>query len=140
MAVEVIERLLNQILPPIDSVHDLQRLARTRLFADRGHKAHELFGLLGESETQEGIDSECRIPDPGVAVVPVTSAANDFRQAARGRCNDRASGFVRQQFESEGGTVNYFAPPAGVPGMGEPSLPKCNGSAEQLLGLVERHR
>ena len=42
--------------------HDLQRPARTRLFADRGYKAHELFGLLGETETQEGIDRERRAP------------------------------------------------------------------------------
>jgi hypothetical protein len=57
-----------------------------------------------------------------------------------GRCNDRASGFVRQQFEGEGGTVHYFTPAAGVPGLGDPSLPKLNGSAEKLLGFVDRHR
>src|SRR5258708_26654424 len=80
------------------------------------------------------------MPDAGVGVIRVTTADNAYRQTARGSRNDRGSRFVRQQFESEGGTVNYFAPAAGVPGLGDPSLPKFNGSAEKFLGFVDRDR
>ena len=43
----VIERLLDQMLPPVDSIHDLQRPSRTWLFAERSQKVHELFGFFG---------------------------------------------------------------------------------------------
>src|SRR6266403_3653 len=78
--------------------------------------------------------------NPGSRCSGNPSYARRQRLPARGSRNDRASGFVRQQFESDGGTVNYFAPAAGVPGLGDPSLPKLNGSAEKLLGFVDRDR
>src|SRR6516162_6384168 len=126
------------MLPPVDSIHDLQRPAGTWLFAERSQKAHELFGFFGYAEAQEGVHRECRISDPGVAVIPVALAANALRQAARGSRDNRAGRLVGQQLQREGGTVHHFSPAAGISGLADPSLPKFNGSAEQILGFLSR--
>src|SRR6516162_560897 len=102
------------MLPPVDSIHDLQRPAGTWLFAERSQKAHELLGFFGQTEAQEGVHRECRIPDPGVAVIPVALAANSLRQAARGRGDNRAGRLVGQQLQGEGGTVHHFSPAASI--------------------------
>src|SRR5262249_38680630 len=88
----------------------------------------------------EGVDRECRIPDPGVAVIPVALAANALRQAACGRRDNRAGRLVGQQLQREGGTVHHFSPAASISGLADPSLPKFDGSAEQILGFLSRRR
>src|SRR5262249_45483905 len=98
----------------------------------------ELFGFFGQAEAQEGVDRKCRIPDPGVAVVPVALAANALRQAACGRRDNRTGRLVGQQLQGEGGTVHHFSPAAGISTLANPSLPKFNGSAEQILGFLSR--
>src|SRR6516225_421632 len=128
------------MLPPVDSIHNLQRPPGTWLFAERSQKAHELFGFFGQTEAQEGVDRECRIPDPGVTVIPVALAAYALRQAARGRRDNRAGRRVGQQLQGKGGTVHHFSPAASILGLADPSLPKFDSLAEQIFGFLRRRR
>src|SRR5262249_60390388 len=45
-----------------------------------------------------------------------------------------------QELHREGGTVDHFSPAAGIAGLADPSLPKLNRSAEQILGFLSRRR
>src|SRR6202140_4380147 len=52
--------------------------------------AHKGSSLVSEADAQKCINREGGVAHPGVAVVPVASAPDDFRQTRGWRCNDRA--------------------------------------------------
>src|SRR5690242_715228 len=88
VALQVREALLGQDLAPVDAVYDLERSVGLQLRAPVLHPAHENPRLVGVPEPVEAIERERRVPDPGVAIVPVPSASDPLRQAERGGGDD----------------------------------------------------
>src|SRR5262249_3602178 len=117
IAVEVRELDLGELVAPVDAVHDLERPARSVLLGHAiGEKVHEARSLARVTETQECVDRESRVADPGVTIIPVPDASDFLRKAGRRRCDDRAARVERQQLEHESGTLNHLAPAALIAG------------------------
>ena len=60
---------LGELAAAIDAVHDLQGAVLVSL--EVGDVLHEFIGFPVELEEVQGAQGECRVADPGVAVVPV---------------------------------------------------------------------
>ena len=83
VAVEVIQGLFSQVLASVYPVHELQRpvgLGPPGVIP----AIYEPFCLFCEPDAQEPVEGECRVPDPGVAVVPVALSADAFGQSHGG--------------------------------------------------------
>src|SRR5438477_242434 len=63
---EVRQRLLGELVPAVDAVHDLERAVGPELIDPRHDPAHERFRLAGVAEPHEGIEGEGRVADPGI--------------------------------------------------------------------------
>ena len=87
-------------------------------------------------DANEGVHREGGVADPGVAVVPVARAADDFGQAAGRGGDDRAGRLEGEQLQGEGGALDALAPAAAVGAAGEPVLPEFYGALEGLLGFA----
>ena len=141
VALPVLEDLLGQVAGAVDPVHDLQRGLPVRapvLYAVT-QPAGEGGRLLPEAQAEQGVHGEGRVPDPGVAVVPVAFAADLLGQPGR-RCGHQAAGRgVGHELEGDGGAVNRLAPAAEVGGLRHPGLPEAHGLVEELLDLGHPH-
>ena len=99
----LIQRLLGKPVVAINGEHDFAAFPGTRvpggvLF----HPAHEGSSLLFEPDAKKCIDGECGIAHPGVAVIPVASASDDFRQARGGSGNNRSVGLKGEKLQRQG--------------------------------------
>ena len=145
IALEVVERLLGQLAPPVDRVHDLER-ARHRIGVGDDPVAEpvgEGLRLVGEPQAKQGVERERRVPDPRVAVVPVAAAPDHLGEACRGRGHDRAGRAVGQELQGERRTVDHLAPAALVLRAREPAPPERDrllvGRARLRLRVLARH-
>src|SRR6266567_3445857 len=94
IAFPVIQCVLGKVLFTRDRENDCSGLLRMgvlgrTIFDPR----HEGSSLSFESEAQKSINGKGGIADPGVAVIPVASASNNFRQTRGRRRNNRSSRF-----------------------------------------------
>ena len=79
---------------------------------------------------------ERRVPDPGVAVVPVPLAADLLRQG-RGRGRDQRAGRgVGHQLQRDRRALHHLPPPARVRGAGQPGPPELDGGRVLALDLL----
>src|SRR5262249_13739328 len=116
----MVEGFLRQGVAAIDAVHELQRAPARPLDRPLLQPSHELLGLVHEAEPHQPIQRERRIPDPGVAVIPVAHATDLLRETAGG-CRDHGPGRREgQELEHHGRAVHEFTP---APGMAEGSQP-----------------
>ncbi|GAA3409320.1 hypothetical protein GCM10018952_09610 [Streptosporangium vulgare] len=69
---EMVENVLVQLSFAVDAVHDLEFLVP---FRHVGDEPEEVVGLPVEAQRVQAPEGEGRVPDPGVAVVPVAVAA-----------------------------------------------------------------
>jgi hypothetical protein len=76
---QVVAGRLGQLAPAVDPVHDLQRAVVTGL--EVRNELHELVGLPVQVQPVQRPKREGRIAHPRVAVVPVTLAAPESREA-----------------------------------------------------------
>ena len=139
VALEVVEGLLVQVGGAVDPVHDLQRPGPLAglLLDPVAQPAHERRGLLGEPESEQRMDREGGVPDPGVAVVPVALAADLLGQAGGGRGDQGAGRGVGHQLEGDGRAVDHLPPAAPVGRAGQPAPPepgRLGEHGQQLLG------
>src|SRR3954451_10322968 len=81
VAVEVVERVLGDVVLAADAVHDLEAGIGLPLVAPVLEPPHECPGLFGEAEAEQGVQAERRVADPRVPVVPVPRPADGLRQA-----------------------------------------------------------
>ncbi|RAO23916.1 hypothetical protein ONO23_06272 [Micromonospora noduli] len=79
---------------------------------------------------------EGRVPDPGVAVVPVPLPADLLGQPRGGRGDQGAGRCVRHQLEGHRRPLDHLAPAALVPGTAHPPPPVVAGLGEQIARLV----
>jgi hypothetical protein len=136
--VEVVERVFGQVAPAVDPVHDLQGSVPAGFVDARLQPLHEPRRLLGEADPQQRVEGERGVPDPGVAVVPISHASQLLGEAAGGRRDDGARGLEREKLEDQRGAVDDLAPAAAVGALREPSPPELDGGLEQLGRLVAR--
>ncbi len=120
---------LGQVPFAADAEHDLQVAAPVERAGRRGgHVLEELVGLVRAGRDPQGLDGEGGVPDPGVAVVPVSGAAHRLRQRGGRRCADRAGGLKGQRLEHPSAVVDQIPPRAHI-GLVElgPRLPRRHG-------------
>ena len=136
VAVEVVERSFDELPLAADAVHDLELV---RPPADVGDEVQEVVGLPVEAERVQPPQRECRVAEPGVAVVPVPLAAGRLGQRGRRRGDDRPGRRVGQALERERRALQVLPP--GVVGeapAGQPVLPVMSRPDQALVGVVER--
>ncbi len=133
---EVVERRLRQVAPPVDPVHDLQPAVVVRL--DVGDELHELVGLPVEVQVVERLQRERRVPDPGVAVVPVPLSARRLREGRGERRHRRAGRHVRQPLDRQSRALDRVAPAVvGDARSVQPGTPEARRRREPLVGFVD---
>src|SRR5215467_8835588 len=98
----------------------------------------ETCRLLCETNAHKSIECKGSVANPGVAIIPISAAADTFRQATGWRRNNRAGGLVGQKFEHQRGAVDGLAPTSGVGAFRNPAPPVANGALEQALSLSVR--
>ena len=133
VAVEVVERLLGQLLLAADPVHDLQVGV---VAADVDDEAHEVARLLVEAERVQRPEAEGRVADPAEAVVPVAFAAGRLRQRGGRGGEDRAGRRVGEALEDQRRALQVDPP--GVVGevaVAQPVAPELFGRVEPLQRL-----
>ena len=133
---QMIQRLLRQGVPAVDAIHDLQGPVRFQLPTPCFDPIHELCGLVGEPDAKQPVEGEGRVPNPGVAVVPIAFPADALREAAGRRGHDGAGRLEGQHFEGQGRTIDHLPPPAGVGALGEPAPPELDGFFKQLEAFL----
>src|SRR5215217_8998301 len=111
----MIQDLLRQILAPVYPVHELERSVGFGSLAARPQPVYEPFCLFCESDAQEPVEGECRIPEPGVAVVPVALSTEVLRQTHGGGCHYSSCRLESEQLQGQGkrGTILPQAPRQG---------------------------
>ena len=131
---------LGQVPFAADAKHDLQVVAPVeRAGRGGGHVVKELIGFVRAGRHPKGLDRKGSVPDPGVAVVPVSGAAHRLWQRRGRRRADRAGGCEGEGLEHPSAVVHQV-PPRTLVGLVElgPRLPRRHGVLESCayLGLA----
>src|SRR6185312_17556573 len=101
-------------------------------------EVEEVVGLVVEAERVEAPEPERGVADPGVAVVPVASAARRLRQRSGARGRERAGGGVGQALERQRAALQIAAPwVVGELAAVEPLAPVLLGLVEPPAGVLE---
>ena len=129
----MIEGLFREIMTAVDAVNDLQCAIDLDFTGARFQPFHVGLRFLRESDSEQPIQREGGVANPGVAIVPIPSAADRLGQAAGRRRNNRSGRFEGHQFERQRRSVHHFAPAAGIGAFGEPSMPVIDCVFEYLL-------
>ena len=140
VALEVVKGLLVEVGGAVDPVHDLQGSGSLAglLAHPVAEPAHERRGLVGEPESEQRMDREGGVPDPGVAVVPVAFAADLLREAGGGCGHEGAGGGVGHQLERDRRAGDHLAPAAAVGRAGQPTPPEPGGVVEHGQQFLAR--
>ncbi len=140
VAAQMLEHDLVKIGVAVYAVEDVQAFVGRRLVAALFQPVHEGCGLVGEPERHQSVCGERGVADPGIAVVPVSDAAEFLRQGC-GRRGDQSPGRpVNEQFENERRTVHHLPPASVVPAAAQPRLPVGEGAVEQAVRLAFHER
>ena len=102
--------------------------------------AHEVGGFLAKPDAKKCIDGERRVAKPGIAIIPIAAAADDFGEAGGGRCDDRAGGLEGKKFQDQRGPIHLFAPAPAIGAGRKPTLPELHGALKQFFGFGVRGR
>ena len=118
VAGEVVELALRERALARDAVHDLEIAWPAR--AGPLEPGLELVGLVLEAEREERDEGQRRVPDPGVAVVPVARSADRLRERGRRRGDESTARRVGERLQRErratdGGAALAFVPAATHP-------------------------
>src|SRR5215472_9253656 len=120
----------------VDGEHNRNRHIRAQMLGCVGfNPAHERRSFFSEADPEECVDSKSCVAYPGVAVIPIPSAPNDFRQAGGRSGNDRSGGLESEKLQSQDGSLYVLSPAALVSARRKPLLPELQGFLENLFGL-----
>ena len=95
--------------------------------------AHEVPGLVLETDVDQSVERQRRVPEPGVTVVPVPLSPDPLGQTHRGGGDERARRIVDHELEDEHGPVYYLPPPSLIGAVREPASPVVQGALQQLF-------
>src|SRR5215208_3771879 len=133
IAGEVVQLFFAKLGPAIYAVDRLEQTARAMTVLLE--PVHKFVRLVPKADANEHEHREGRVPEPGVAVVPVVRSLHSLRQPHGGSRNQRSGGVVDHEFESECRSVDYFAPTATVGALGDPPPPVVQRTLQQLVTL-----
>src|SRR5215471_6696690 len=102
------------------------------------YPVHELAGLFSEPYPQQPVHSKRRVPDPGVAVIPVALTADAFGQTASRGSHNCTGGLIGEELQCQCGALDHFAPAPSVGALREPASPKIDRVLEELHRFVLR--
>lgn len=95
VSVKVMENAFGDIRLTTYGEHDGQTAVRTARLDEALHdELHVRVGLCPKAQTEEDVDSEARVADPRVSIIPVPHTPNVFGDGERGRRNDGTSRFL----------------------------------------------
>ena len=123
---------LRYVLAAIYAVERLQEAVFV-LVATLPEPAHEVPGLVLEADVDEGVERQCRVPEPGVTVIPVSLSPDPLGQTHRGGGDERSRRIVDHELEDERATVDYLPPASLIGAVGKPASPVVQGALQQLL-------
>ena len=104
-----------------------------RIFLDPVHESGSFFF---ETDSKKTVNSECGIPQPRVAIVPVAAVSNHLREACRRSRDDRPRRLVGEKLQCQRRSLNLFSP-APVIGAGrQPPVPELHRLLKQFFGLT----
>jgi hypothetical protein len=129
---EMCELRLGYVLAPVYAVERLQEAVFV-LVASVPEPAHEMSRLILETDVDQGVERQSRVPEPGVTIVPVPLAPDPLWQAHRGGGDERPRRIVDHELEDERGTVDHLTPPSLVGAVREPASPVLQGAVQQLF-------
>jgi hypothetical protein len=131
------ERLLGWERLAVNCENGWERLAGAGMFGGVVlQPIDKAGGFLIKAQTNESVDGEGGVANPGEAVVPVASAADYFGEAGSGGSDDRACGLEGKELEDEGRALDALTPTATIGAVSEPILPKLYGAFEGLFGFT----
>ena len=111
VAGQMVEFLFDQAALTAHAVHHLKRMALIAVGAGHvGDERKEVVGLAIQAQGVEPPQRECRVANPGVAVVPVAFAARRLRQRRGAGRQQRAGGRIGQPLQCERAALQIFAP------------------------------
>jgi hypothetical protein len=126
---------LAEVLASMNCVHDLERSIRVSFFQSAQDKVHERVGFFSEPETDQGVEHERSVSDPGVSVVPVPRSSDSFGQTESRRRYDSSGRLEGEHLQGQGRTVDGFSPSTLVLALADPLLPESQGLLWSVLGL-----
>src|SRR4029077_130910 len=87
ISLQMVEGLFRKVGSSVYAVHQLQGTGAVVVGVLPAvlEPVHEARGLVGKADAQEAVQSEGRIANPRIPVVPVALSPDRLRQAARGR-------------------------------------------------------
>lgn len=118
---------LAEVLASMNCVHDLERSIRVSFFQSAQDKVHECVGFFSEPETDQGVEHEGSVSDPGVSVVPIPGSPDSFGQTESRRRYDSSGRLEGEHLEGQCRTVDGFSPSALVLALANPLLPEPQG-------------
>lgn len=129
---EVGQFFLVEVLASMDRVHDLERSIGVSFFQSAQDKVHECVGFFSKSETDQRVEHERGVSDPGVSVVPVPRSSDSFGQTESRRRYDSSGLLEGEHLQGQRRTVDVFSPSTLVLALANPLLPEPQG----LLWIV----
>src|SRR6266545_2882333 len=131
------ERLLGELATSVDAVHRLKRIAgHVHPFPEAVREpVHESPCFLREPEPKKSVEGEGRVPNPGVAVVPVALPADLLREARRRSGDDGPRRLVGEQLQRQSRPMHHLAPAPAVAGLGQPAAPVIDRPFVRFAGL-----
>src|SRR6516225_3716578 len=136
IALPFVHTLLRDLAVSVNGEEHRNRLIRAEVLGCAAlNPIHESCSLFPKANAEERVDCKSRVPYPGVAVIPVPCAPDDFWQAACWSGNDRPGRFEGEKLQSQSGSLHLLSP-APLVGTGrKPLLPELQGSLEKLFGF-----
>src|SRR5215203_6782644 len=138
IAGEVVQLFFAKLGPAIYAEDRLEQTARA--MTAHLEPVHKFVRLVPKADTDEHEHREGRVPEQGVAVVPVVRSLHSLRQRHGGGRNQSSGGMVDHEFEGEGRPVHYFPPTATIGAPGDPPPPVVQCTLQQLFTLSSLER
>ena len=137
---QVMQLLLDQAALAANAIHHLKWMALIVVRAGHvGDEREEVVGLAVQAQRVEAPERECRVSDPGVAVVPIAFALRGFRQRRGARRQQRSGRRVGQPLQRQRAALQV-RPPRVIREVADvdPLPPAFAGRPHLVDGLVVR--
>src|SRR5690606_23867821 len=99
----MIQLLFIKLLISFDGIHNLKVSSITDVLAKFFHPKHKMICFPGITQMQKSINCKRCIPDPCIAVVPISATSNMLRQAKSWRRYHGAKIMRSKQLKDQSG-------------------------------------